>query len=131
MLRRIGNQKPKNFGTKDLTQGYHQAPITINTGAYTTFILFCGVNHFTRLPFGPERAPTYFQQVKATAAVLIYFGRESDFYGKKVEIRICTEMEIKTEKTKNKMKTQNSNSKRSIKTVVRLRHNGVRVCFYS
>jgi hypothetical protein len=26
MLRRIGNHKPKIFGTMDLTQGYHQAP---------------------------------------------------------------------------------------------------------
>ena len=44
MLRRIGNQKPKIFGTMDLTQGYHQAPITLSTRAYTSFILFCGVD---------------------------------------------------------------------------------------
>ena len=78
MLRRIGNQKPKIFGTMDLTQGYHQAPITLNTRAYTSFILFCGVYQFTRLPFGPKRAPSYFQQVMATVVLagLIYFGCE-------------------------------------------------------
>jgi hypothetical protein len=78
MLRRIRNQKPKNFGTMDLTQGYHQAPITLSTRAYTSFILFCGVYQFTRLPFGPKRAPSYFQQVMATVVLagLIYIACE-------------------------------------------------------
>ena len=69
MLRRIGNNKPKVFGTMDLTQGYHQAPMTYATRAYTSFILFCGVYQFTRLPFGPKRAPSYFQQVMATVVL--------------------------------------------------------------
>jgi hypothetical protein len=68
MLRRI---KPKIFGTMDLTQGYHQAPITLATRAYTSFILFYGVYHFTRLPFGPKRAPSYFQQVMATVVLAV------------------------------------------------------------
>jgi transposase InsO family protein len=78
MLRRIGNHKPKIFGTMDLTQGYHQAPITLATRAYTSFILFCGVYQFTRLPFGPKRAPSYFQQVMATVVLagLIYITCE-------------------------------------------------------
>ena len=78
MLRRIGNQKPKIFGTMDLTQGYHQAPLTLSTRAYTSFILFCGVYQFTRLPFGPKRAPSYFQQVMATVVLagLIYIACE-------------------------------------------------------
>ena len=78
MLRRIGNHKPKIFGTMDLTQGYHQAPITLTTRAYTSFILFCGVYQFTRLPFGPKRAPSYFQQVMATVVLagLIYITCE-------------------------------------------------------
>ena len=78
MFRRMGNHEPKIFGTTDLTQGYHQAPITLNTRAYASFILFCGVYQFTRLPFGPKRAPSYFQQVMATVVLagLIYFGCE-------------------------------------------------------
>ena len=74
MLRRIGSQKPKIFGIMDLTQGYHQAPLTFATRAYITFITFSGVYQFTRLPFGPKRAPSYFQEIMATVVLtgLIY-----------------------------------------------------------
>ena len=74
MLRRIGSQKPKIFGIMDLTQGYHQAPLTFATRAYTAFITFSGVYQFTRLPFGPKRAPSYFQEIMATVVLagLIY-----------------------------------------------------------
>ena len=65
MLRRIGSQKPKIFGIMDLTQGYHQAPLTFATRAYTAFITVSGVYQFTRLPFGPERAPSYFLSKKS------------------------------------------------------------------
>ena len=50
----------------DLTQGYHQAPLTLATRAYTSFITFSGVYQFTRLPVGPKRAPSYFQEIMAT-----------------------------------------------------------------
>ena len=43
MFRRIGCQKPKIFGIMDLTQGYHQAPLTFATRAYTAFITFSGI----------------------------------------------------------------------------------------
>ena len=74
MLRRIGSQKPKIFGIMDLTQGYHQAHLTFVTRAYTAFITFSGVYQFTRLPFGPKRAPSYFQEIMATVVLtgLIY-----------------------------------------------------------
>ena len=74
MLRRIGQHKPKLFGIMDLTQGYHQAPLEHNTKAFTAFITFSGVYEFTRLPFGPKRAPSYFQQIMATIVLvgLIY-----------------------------------------------------------
>ena len=61
MLRRIGAHKAKVFAVLDLTQGCHQAPLTLAARAYTAFILFCGVYQFTRLPFGPKQAPSYFQ----------------------------------------------------------------------
>ena len=70
MLRRIGQHKPKLFGIMDLTQGYHQAPLEHNTKAFTAFITFSGVYEFTRLPFGPKRAPSYFQQIMATIGKL-------------------------------------------------------------
>ena len=58
----------------DLTQGYHQAPLTLATRAYTSFITFSGVYQFTRLPCGPKRAPSYFQAIMATVVLtgLIY-----------------------------------------------------------
>ena len=49
-----------------ISQGYHQAPLTMQTRAFTSFIVFCGVYQFTRLPFGLKRAPSYFQEVMAT-----------------------------------------------------------------
>jgi hypothetical protein len=92
MLHRIGAHKAKVFAVLDLTQGYHQAPLTLAARVYTAFILFCGVYQFTRLPFGPKRAPSYFQQTMATfvLAGLIYvicemyiddcnvFGKDTD-----------------------------------------------------
>jgi Reverse transcriptase (RNA-dependent DNA polymerase) len=92
MLRRIGAHKAKVFAVLDLTQGYHQAPLTLAARVYTAFILFCGVYQFTRLPFGPKRAPSYFQQTMATVVLagLIYvtcemyiddcnvFGKDTD-----------------------------------------------------
>ena len=74
MLRRIGAQKCKIFGVMDLTQGYHQAPLDPDSICFTAFILFCGVYEFTRLPFGPKRAPSYFQEQMATVVLagLIY-----------------------------------------------------------
>ena len=74
MFERVGSQKPKIFGIMDLTQGYHQAPLTLATRAYTSYITFSGVYQFTRLPFGPTRAPLKFQKIMATVVLtgLIY-----------------------------------------------------------
>jgi transposase InsO family protein len=74
MLRRIGAQRCKIFGIMDLTQGYHQAPLDPDSCKYTAFILYSGCYEFTRLPFGPKRAPSYFQEQMATVVLagLIY-----------------------------------------------------------
>ena len=53
----------------DITQGYHQAPLTFETRAYTAFITFSGVYHFTRLPFGPKQAPSYFATLALTGLI--------------------------------------------------------------
>ena len=68
MLSRIGSR------IMDLTQGYHQAPFSNITKAYTAFITFSGVYKFTLLPFGPKRAPSNFQEIMATVVLvaLIY-----------------------------------------------------------
>ena len=74
MLRRIGAQYPTIFGVMDLTQGYHQAPLAFAARIFTAFIAFCGIYQFTRLPFGPKRAPSYFQETMASVVLagLIY-----------------------------------------------------------
>ena len=58
----------------DLTQGYHQAPLTFATRTDTAFITFSRVYQVTRLPCGPKRAPSYFQEIMATVVLtgLIY-----------------------------------------------------------
>ena len=62
------------FRSMDLTLGYHQAPLSDSTKAYTAFITFSEVYDFTQLPFGPKRAPSYFQEIMATVVLvgLIY-----------------------------------------------------------
>ena len=74
MLRRISSRKPKIFGSIDLTQEYHQAPLSDTTRKYTAFITFSGVYEVTRLPFGPKRSPFYFHEIVATTVLvgLIY-----------------------------------------------------------
>ena len=74
MLGRLGQHKADTFGVIDLTAGYHQAPLTKRTEPYTAFITFMGIYQFTRLPFGPKRAPSYFQEVMASDVLkgLIY-----------------------------------------------------------
>ena len=45
---RTGTKKPTIFGVMDLTQGYHQGPLTFATRAFTAFITFCRVYTHTR-----------------------------------------------------------------------------------
>ena len=75
LFERIGNRRPDTFGVMDLTSGYHQAPLYAPHRIFTAFLCFAGVFHFTRLPFGPCRAPSYFQERMATEVLcgLIYF----------------------------------------------------------
>ena len=71
---RIGNKNPDIYGVVDLTAGYHQAPLHPSHRIFTIFISFAGFFQFTRLPFGPCRAPSYFQEQMVTAVLygLIY-----------------------------------------------------------
>lgn len=75
---RIGSHRPDTFGVMDLTAGYHQAPLTPECQLLTAFICFAGIFHFTRLPFGLKRAPSYFQEMMATIVLigLIYISCE-------------------------------------------------------
>ena len=74
LLERVGHYKPDTFGVMDLTSGYHQAPMDAASKVLTAFICYYGVYQFTRLPFGPRRAPSYFQEMMTTVVLngLIY-----------------------------------------------------------
>ena len=82
IFQRIGVFHPKFYGTMDYTQGYHQTPLALATRVYTSFISYCGVYQFTRLPFGLKRAPSYFQEVMVTVVLagLIYVICEMYIY---------------------------------------------------
>ena len=75
MFVRLGQHKSKVYGVVDLTSGYHQAPLSLSARIFTAFIAFCGIFHYLRLPFGPKRAPSYFQEVMAAVVLvgLVYF----------------------------------------------------------
>ena len=78
MLQRIGRSKPKFFALMDLTSGYHQAPISLDSACYTAFITFMGVYEWLRVPMGLKGAPSYFQQMMASVVLvgLIYIHLE-------------------------------------------------------
>ena len=61
------------FGVMGLTQGYHQAPLAFAARIFTAFIAFCGIYQFTRLPFGPKRAPSYFQETRINSVGALDF----------------------------------------------------------
>jgi hypothetical protein len=66
MLQRIGSHKPKYFAVLDLTSGYHQCPISVDSQDFTAFLTSDGLYKWTRLPMGPKGAPSYFQQQMCT-----------------------------------------------------------------
>lgn len=59
-------QRPDTFGVMDLTSGYHQATLANAARKFTAFLCFAGLFQFTRLLFGPKRAPSYFQEQMAS-----------------------------------------------------------------
>jgi len=94
VLERIGRQKPRYFSVLDLTSGYHQAELSIDSRKYTAFVTSMGMFHWKRVPMGLKGAPTYFQQAMQSHVLaglmwvilelyiddLIVFGREEKEY---------------------------------------------------
>ena len=75
IFERVGKHKPKVVGKLDLTQGYHQVPVEDKSMIFLAFICFMGVFEWCRLPFGPKKAPPFFQEIIATVVLLglLYF----------------------------------------------------------
>ena len=69
MFARIGRHKSDMFCVVDLTSGYHQAPLTDQAKKYTSFTCYAGLYQFKRLPFGPKRAPSYFQEMMCSVVL--------------------------------------------------------------
>ena len=98
----------------DLTQGYHHAPLIFATRAYKSFFTFSGVYQFTRLPFGPKRAPSYFQEIMATVVLtgLIYMSCEMyiddcTVFGD-INIEFVSRLELIFERTQSLLKNKHS-----------------------
>ena len=66
MLRRLSQKSARFFSTIDLTQGYHQAPTHHASRIFAAFNILSGMYQFTRVPFGPKRAHSYFQEQMAS-----------------------------------------------------------------
>ena len=62
MLQRLGTKRAKFYAVMDLTKGYYQAPMSLNSQAATAFITFMGTYEWLRVPMGLKSAPSYFQQ---------------------------------------------------------------------
>ena len=101
MLQRLGQQRPKLFAKLDLTSGYHQAPLAVDSRLYTAFITFMGIFEWTRVPMGLKGAPSYFQQMMATTVlvgliyviceiylddIIIYANTEAEFLSRLEEV---------------------------------------------
>ena len=70
MLQRIGSRTPRIFGKMDLTSGYHQAPLDIDSREFSAFITSRGLFQWNRVPMGLKGAPSYFQRVMATTVLV-------------------------------------------------------------
>jgi cleavage and polyadenylation specificity factor subunit 1 len=65
MLRHIGSQAPKYFGSMDMTSGFHQAAIEESSRHLTAFAAGNETYEFCRVSMGLMNAPWYFQQALA------------------------------------------------------------------
>ena len=65
MLQRIGDKKPRILGKFDLTSGYFQAPLAVDSRVFTAFTTHMGLYHWNRVAMGLKIAGPWFQQVLA------------------------------------------------------------------
>ena len=78
MLQRVGESRPRFFAVFDLTSGYYQAPIDVESRNYTAFLTQEGLYRWLRLPMGLTGAGSYFQHSLTTQVLtgLIQSGVE-------------------------------------------------------
>jgi hypothetical protein len=44
--------------------------MSLSASVFTAFITYTGIYQFKRLPFGPKRAPSYFQEMMASVVLI-------------------------------------------------------------
>jgi hypothetical protein len=91
MITRIGSYKPKYFAVMDLTSGYHQAPISLNSRKWTCFMTSRGVYEWCRLPMGLKGAPSYFQRVISQEVLQGLVGTICELYIDDIIVHASTE----------------------------------------
>ena len=80
MMNRIGAKHPAFMGVIDLTAGYYQAPLDIDSRKYTTFTSFLGNYQWTRVPMGLKGAPSYFQSAMSHTVLNGLMYRQCELY---------------------------------------------------
>jgi transposase InsO family protein len=93
-LQRLGALRPKYFGKIDLTSGYHQAPLSMNSRKFTAFITFMGIFEWLRVPMGIKGAPSYFQGIMATIVLIGLLYTVCELYLDDILIHATTEGEF-------------------------------------
>ena len=74
MSDRLCVKKPKFFAKTDLTQGFYQCPLSLDSRDFTAFVTSVGTFRWKRVPMGLKGAPSYFQAKLANTVLkgLIY-----------------------------------------------------------
>jgi hypothetical protein len=63
MFERLRAHIAKYFAVMDSTQGFHHIAMNKASVVLTAFITFCGIYQFTRVPFGPKNALSFYLQL--------------------------------------------------------------------
>ena len=94
LLQRVGQKHPKFFGKMDLTNGYHQMPLSADSREYTAFRTTYGLYELLRVPMGLKNEASYFQQFMATEVLTGLVGVDCELYLDDILIHAQTEAQF-------------------------------------
>jgi transposase InsO family protein len=96
LVHRIGHHKPQWFGKMDLTDGYFQMPLAVNSRENTAFITSQGLYEWTRVPIGLKNAAAYFQEVITQEVLAGLVMHTCEVYIDDIAIHAATEEQFLT-----------------------------------